>query len=161
MRHSLNFCLQNAWDREVQRIQVQRIWWSICQKLQFCQQLLGGLSGAGQRRICRKTYFLSGYVPLDPGDYMLSEKFLAGVMLTRSLAKTTISGVNPFALLLSAPWPSRQVQAPSRSFFILKRILLLAPVQIFVVCPVQSSQRWVCVVCPVQSSQRWVGGLAI
>jgi hypothetical protein len=35
--------------------------------------------------------------------------------LTRSLVKTTIGGINPppilLAMLLSIPWPSRQVQA--------------------------------------------------
>jgi hypothetical protein len=46
---------------------------------------------------------------------MLSKKLLEGVGIDISPAKTSVSGVNPLlsllALLLSAPWPSRQVQA--------------------------------------------------
>ncbi len=56
---------------------------------------------------------MSGYVPLDPGDYILCEKLLEVVGFTRSPAKTAIGGVNPLlsllAPLLSASWLSRQV----------------------------------------------------
>jgi hypothetical protein len=45
-------------------------------KAEFSQQSLSGFSGASRRWIRRKAYFLSGYVPLDPGDYILCEKLL-------------------------------------------------------------------------------------
>jgi hypothetical protein len=55
---------------------------------------------------------------------MLSEKLLIGIGVDTLPAKTAIGGVNPLlcplASLLSAPWPSRQVQAVISELFHLK-----------------------------------------
>ncbi len=40
---------------------------------------LTDLGGVGRRWIRRRAYFPSGYVPLDPGDHMLSQKLLKDV----------------------------------------------------------------------------------
>jgi hypothetical protein len=60
-------------------------------------------------------YFPSGFVPLDPGDYILSEKLLIGVSVDTFMAKMAFGGMNllpsPLTFLFSTPWPSRLVQA--------------------------------------------------
>ncbi len=48
-------------------------------KTRIPPQSLTDLSGVGWRWIRRKAYFWSGYVPLDPGDHMMSEKLLVDV----------------------------------------------------------------------------------
>jgi hypothetical protein len=68
-------------------------------------------------------YFPSGYVPLDPTDYMLSEKLLEGVGIDTFAGKNGYRrGVNlPLSLLASLPSAlGRHVRARPlyRSFFI-------------------------------------------
>jgi hypothetical protein len=82
-------------------------------KIGILHQLLVGFISAGRCGIRQKVYFPSGYVPLDPGDHMLSNKLLVDDSID------TFAGKNicycplliPLASLLSASWPSYQVQA--------------------------------------------------
>jgi hypothetical protein len=68
---------------------------------------------------------------------MLSENLFEGI--ASLLAKTAVGGINPqlspLASLLSAPWPSHQVQAVIQELFFILRtrlLLVLGPMQIFI-----------------------------
>ncbi len=77
MRCSLDFCLQNATDREAQWIQVRQIWWPIRRSPESCQQ-----AATGRIWRCRparnppKGIFSIGICTLGAGDHMLSQRLL-------------------------------------------------------------------------------------
>ncbi len=70
-------------------------------KTRIPTRLLTDLGGVGRRWICRRVYFPSGYVPLDPGDYMLSQKLLVDVSVD------TFAGENRYRRRKSAAKSAR------------------------------------------------------
>jgi hypothetical protein len=124
VRRSLGFCLQNAWDREVQQIQVQGIWRPIRRKSEFCSSHWVVLV-VGHCRICRKAYFLSDYVPLDPGDHMVSQKLLVDASVDTFAGKnhyrrhkSTAFFIMYFGNLLQPPPPLCELARPAEWGFV-------------------------------------------